>query len=130
VKSKWRRLFDGLGGRIALNRRNKRPRRSPSTISEQDEDDGTLSISADDKLALESASPTEPQLVSQVIDADCDWEARKIAGKEDVDGVLHYVVDWYPTIMPGHSLGHAKEKVDKYEARIRVQRKVKNGRGN
>ena len=33
-----------------------------------------------------------------------------------MNDVLHYVVDWHPTIMVGHSLGHAKELVDKFEA--------------
>jgi hypothetical protein len=64
-----------------------------------------------------------------VIDADRDWEVRKIIGKENVDGVLHYLVDWYPTLQPENSLRHAKELVDKFEARLRAQREVKNGRG-
>jgi hypothetical protein len=128
------------GGRIAPNSRYKRSRRSPSPTSEEDaeeDDNGTLSSSTDGKLAStarttpasESAPPTEPQLCPQVIDADRDWEVRQIIGKEDVDGVLHYLVDWYPTLLPEHSLGHAKELVDKFEARLRAQREANNGRG-
>jgi hypothetical protein len=51
-----------------------------------------------------------------VIDDNQDWEARKIIGKEDVDGVLHYLVEWCPTLVPKHLLGHAKELVDDFEA--------------
>ena len=43
--------------------------------------------------------------------------------------MLHYLVDWHPTLMPEPSLGNAKELVDKFEARLRAQRKVKNERG-
>lgn len=52
---------------------------------------------------------------------------------EDIDGVLHYLVEWSATLvpehLPGHLLGHAKELVDEFEARLRAQRGVKNGRG-
>ncbi|MAD81937.1 MAG: hypothetical protein CL912_03150, partial [Deltaproteobacteria bacterium] len=39
------------------------------------------------------------------------------------------LVDWHPTLLPVHSLGHAKELVDKFEARIGAQRAVNNKRG-
>jgi hypothetical protein len=64
-----------------------------------------------------------------VIDADRDWEVRRIVGKEEVDGVLHCLVDWHPTLLPEHSLGYAEELVGKFEARLRAQREAKNGRG-
>lgn len=51
-----------------------------------------------------------------MIDANQDWEVRRIIGKEDVDGVLHYLVDLYPKVVLKHSLGHAEELVDKFEA--------------
>jgi len=79
--------------------------------------------------AFEPAPPPEPQLAAQVIDANQDWEVRRIIGKEDIDGVLHYLVEWSPTLAPEHLLGHAKELVDEFEARLRAQRGAKNERG-
>jgi hypothetical protein len=38
------------------------------------------------------------------------------------------MVDWHPTLIAEHSLGYTKELVDKFEARLRAQYKVKNGR--
>jgi hypothetical protein len=64
IYSKRRRLSDG--SRTALHRRNRRPRRFPSPIPGEDEDVGTLSISADGGQStrttptFESAPPTEP----------------------------------------------------------------------
>jgi hypothetical protein len=132
---KRQRLSDTPGGRNSLNRRNERLQRCPSPISEEDEDDRTLSSSANGEPAgttratpaYEPTPPTEPQLCLQVIDDDQDWEVRQIIGKEEVDGVLHYMVDWHPTLIPEESLGHAKELVDKFEARLQSQRRVKSG---
>jgi hypothetical protein len=127
-----------LGGKTAPNSRYKRSRRSPLLTSEEGaevkNDDGTDNISMDTDLA--STARTTPALESvplsesqQLIDADSDWEVRQIIGREDVDGVLHYLVDWVPTLLPKHSLGGLKEMVDKFEAQLRAQRPVKNGRG-
>ena len=83
-------------GRTALNSGNKRSQRSPSPVSEEDEDDGTLSSSASTTRSTpvsESTPPREQQLCLQAIDSDQDWEVRQIIGKEDIDGVLHYMVD-------------------------------------
>jgi hypothetical protein len=78
--------------------------------------------------AFESAPPIEPQLAAQVIDADYYCKARKIIGKEDIDGVRHYLVDWFLTLAPKHSLRHVKELVDEFEAQLREQRRAKSGR--
>jgi hypothetical protein len=43
--------------------------------------------------------------------------------------VLYYLVEWCPTLVPKHLLGHAKELMDEFEARLRAQRGVKNRRG-
>ncbi|KAH6667669.1 hypothetical protein B0J14DRAFT_169312 [Halenospora varia] len=135
VRSKRRRLSAPLGGRATLNQHKKRSPRFPSPTLE-DELDGTRIISADRKTvstptttsaASESAFPIEPQLVAQVIDADQQWDVRRIIGKEDVDGVLHYWVAWCETLEPEPSLGHAKELVDEFEARLLAKREVKNG---
>lgn len=135
--SKRRKVSALLGGSIALHNSNGPSGCAPSLIAEDDGDDGTESISTDNNFAsttkttpaFEDSPRIEPQLCSQVIEADKNWEVREIIGKEDVDGVLHYMVEWHPTLMPEQSLGKAKELVNKFEARLRAQRKVKNGRG-
>ena len=40
----------------------------------------------------------------------------------------NYMVDWCPTLLPEHLLRHAKELVDKFEARLQAQRLAKDGR--
>jgi hypothetical protein len=57
-----------------------------------------------------------------------DCEVREVIGKEYVDGVLHYMVKWCPTLEPVHSLEHAKELVDEFEAQLRALHKNKGGR--
>lgn len=42
--------------------------------------------------------------------------------------MLHYIVEWCPTLLPKHSLGHAKELVDEFEGRLRALRKDKERR--
>lgn len=79
--------------------------------------------------ACEPVSLIALQLFLEVIDtANQDWEDRRIIGKEGVNAVLHYVVEWSPTIEPEHLLGHSIELVDEFEAQLRVQRGV-NGKG-
>jgi hypothetical protein len=98
VYSKRRRLSHR--GRIALYRRNRRPRRFPSPIPEEDEDVGTLSISADGRPAsttrttpaFESAPPTEP-ISAHRRSTLTRLEVHQIIGKEDVDGVLYHMMD-------------------------------------
>jgi len=135
VQSKRQRLST-LSSKTALERYKNRSQHSSSPTSE--EGDGTLSASVDSKptstvgttpAAVEPALPTEPRLVTQLLDANQIWEVRKIIGKEDVDGVLHYRVVWAETLEPEYSLGHAKELLDKFEAQLRAQREAKNKGG-
>jgi hypothetical protein len=132
VWSKRQRLSP-LSGRTALKRHKNRSQHCPSPTSEEE---GTLSASVDSEpastpgtpsAAFKPALPTE--LATQLLDANQDWEVRKIIGKEDINGVPHYLVDWHPTLVPEHSLGDAKELVDKFEARLRAQREAKNEGG-
>lgn len=52
------------------------------------------------------------------------WACQMVKIKElGVDSAMSY-----PTLLPGYSLGHAKELVDKFEARLQAQRRDKNGR--
>jgi hypothetical protein len=76
----------------------------------------------DGKLANTArASPATSAPLSQVADANQDWEICDILAKNAVDGELHYLVDWRPTLVPEHALGNAKEPVDEFEARFRTQ---------
>jgi len=48
-----------------------------------------------------SAAPlTEPPLAAKAVDANRDWEVRDVIGKEDVDGEVRYLADWYPALIP------------------------------
>ena len=101
--------------------------------------DRSESISAEDGLAsttrTTAATSDCPPLLDlpvspQMIDTNQEWEARKIIGKENVDGVLHYLVEWCPTLEPEHSLGHAKELLVEFEEKLRARRRVKSGKAD
>jgi hypothetical protein len=50
---------------------------------------------------LESGNDVEmPEQMAAVVGANEEWEIRDIIGKEDVDGVVHYLVEWNPTLVP------------------------------
>jgi hypothetical protein len=70
----------------------------------------------------------ESKPCAQAICTNQAWEVCKIIGKEVVNGVLHYWVHWAKTLEPKHSLGDAKEIVDKFEARLSAKREVKKGK--
>ncbi|KAH7370276.1 hypothetical protein BKA65DRAFT_471497 [Rhexocercosporidium sp. MPI-PUGE-AT-0058] len=125
--SKRRKVSTPQGRRIVS--RNTLSPASPLVLDndeDSEEDDGALSISLDARLIRFSrstptakiTSPTELEVRPVVTDVDQDWDVREITGKEDLDGVSYYLVDWHPTLLPKHSLGHAKELVDKFEVRI------------
>jgi hypothetical protein len=61
---------------------------------------------------------------AQAICIDQVWEVRKTIGKEIVNDILYYWVRWAETLEPEHTLGDAKEMVDKFEARL-CKREVK-----
>jgi hypothetical protein len=67
--------------------------------------------------------------MAEVVDTDQEWEIRDIIGKGDVDGVVHYLVEWNPTLVPKYALENAKEMVNKFEARLRAQVRQEKGRG-
>jgi hypothetical protein len=138
ICSKRRKVSTTQGRRTVCCNDPSQPSGTLSVGDEDcEEDDGTLSISLDARLtsssrstpASEVTSPTELEVCPMVTDVDQDWDVREIIGKEDLDGVTYYLVDWHPTLLPEHSLGHAEELVQKFEARIRAQRGVNNKRG-
>ena len=130
--SKQRKVSIAQVGRIVPNSDRKQSQRCPLPISEEYEHNrtfGSFSCTTRSTLVSESAPLIEPEVRPQMINADQDWEVRQIIGKEDINGVLHYLVDWRPTLLPEHSLGHAEELVNKFKARLRAQCKPKNKRG-
>jgi hypothetical protein len=143
VLSKRRKLPDFLGSTTTLSSHNVKS--SPSLTlaleeSEKSEDDRTdvsTNLYVEDNLISTarttpelpvSSSLRKPQMSPELGDTSQDWEVREVFGKEYVDGVLHYMVEWCPTLQPVHSLEHAKELVDEFEARLRALHKDKEGR--
>jgi hypothetical protein len=53
--------------------------------------------------------------VAQVTKANQEWEIRDITGREDVDSIVHYMVEWKPTLIPKYSLGKATGLIKKFE---------------
>lgn len=62
------------------------------------------------------------------IDSKQDLEIHNIIRKEDVDRVVHYLVEWNPTLVLKYALKNAKEMMNKFEARLRAQARQKKGR--
>jgi hypothetical protein len=63
------------------------------------------------------------------VGADQEWGIRNIVGKKDVDGVMQYLVEWNPTLVPKYTLKNAKEMANKFETRLRAQARQEKGRG-
>ena len=51
-----------------------------------------------------------------VVDNKQEWEICDIVGKEDVDGVPHYWVQWSITLVPKSEIGKARALVARFEA--------------
>jgi hypothetical protein len=64
-----------------------------------------------------------------VTDADQEWEIRSIIGRQKVDGVVQYWVEWEPTWMRESELGGARELVDEFEARLQARGENQGGQG-
>jgi hypothetical protein len=138
--SKRRKLSEALGCSTSSSSNDMQSPHSFSPASEESEDDRTdvsETMPAEDNLGSTarttpeiSVSPAlrKPQLSLELDDTSRDWEVREVIGKEYVHGVLHYMVEWCPTLQPVHSLEHAKELVDEFEARLLALRKDKKGR--
>ena len=86
----------------------------------------TLAATALMKYALDD--PGIPQQVEVANDKQ-EWEICGIIDKEDVDGVLHYWVQWSPTWVPKYEMGKASDLVARFEAGLRSQRKKMGAKG-
>jgi hypothetical protein len=89
----------------------------------------TATIATSSSLSESGDDRERPEQMAEVVDADQEWEICNIVGKEDVDGVVHYLVEWNPTLVPKYVLKNAKEMVNKFEARLRAQARQEKGRG-
>ena len=73
--------------------------------------------------------PAIPPQVAEVANDKQEWEICDIVGKEDVDGVPYYWVQWSITLVPKSEMGKARALVARFEAELRAQRKQKGGKG-
>ena len=80
----------------------------------QSESDGIASRLED--FASTSTDLVESQPVATV-GGNGEWGIHGIIGKEVIDGVLHYCVDWEPTMLPVGVLRGAWRMVQKFEAK-------------
>jgi hypothetical protein len=99
------------------------PQESVAAIDSQS---ATLAPTALMKSALDN--PGRPPQAA-VADNKQEWEICDIVGKEDVDGVPRYWVQWSATLVPKSEMGKARALVAGFEAGLRAQRKQKGGKG-
>jgi hypothetical protein len=64
-------------------------------------------------LQLPHAKDQQPTLHTARGEANCD-----IVEKEDIHGVVRYLVEWNPTLVPKYARKNAKEMVNKLETRL------------
>ncbi len=58
-----------------------------------------------------------------------EWEICNIIGKENVDGVLHYRVQWNATLVPKYEMGKARALIARFEAQLRAQGRQRGRKG-
>jgi hypothetical protein len=78
--------------------------------------------------AAQSALTISKQ-AAEVANDKQEWEICDIIGKEDVDGVLHYWVQWSATLVPKYDIGKARALVARFEAQLRAQGRQRGGKG-
>ena len=71
------------------------------------------------------------QYVARVEDAFRDREFYEILGKEYIDGEVHYLVGWVPTLVRGRVLHKAKAQplISQFEASCEAQRETRKHSG-
>jgi hypothetical protein len=82
--------------------------------------------------SLMESTLDDPERPPQVAVADDkqEWEICDIVGKEDIDGVPHYWVQWSVTLVPKYEMGKARALVAGFEAGLRAHGKQKGGKGH
>ncbi|KAJ8058429.1 hypothetical protein OCU04_012618 [Sclerotinia nivalis] len=75
---------------------------------------------------MTSNSFQDSNYVAQISDPSCGREFHNIIGREDIDGEVHYLVDWTPTLVRGEVLKNAKAQllIDRFESRCQSQAQV------
>jgi hypothetical protein len=76
-------------------------------------------------------APNDPEMLEwavEVANENQEWEICDIIGKEDVDGVPHYWVQWSATLVPKCEIGKARALIARFKAGLRAQRKQKGGK--
>jgi hypothetical protein len=96
-------------------------------VAAMDDQSATFTAAAWMKSALDDPGKS-PQVV-EVADDKQEWEICDIVGKEDIDGVPHYWVQWSATLVAKYDMGNARALVAGFEARLRAQRRQSSGRG-
>ena len=77
-------------------------------------------------------APDDPEMPKQAVEVANDkqeWEICNIIGKEDVDGVPHYWVQWSATLVPKCEMGKARALMARFEAGLQAQRTVAQAEG-
>ncbi|CZR52890.1 uncharacterized protein PAC_02767 [Phialocephala subalpina] len=123
---------------------------SVQNIDPQMDDSNPASDDGDDELCRSpswyrfgaSATTTEstenardyarPCYVAQVEDVYREREFHNIIGKEYIDGEIHYLVDWVPTLVRGHVLRKAQAQplISRFEARCQAQKEKQKRKGS
>jgi hypothetical protein len=85
--------------------------------------DGQSATLAGSPLAI--PAPDDPEMP----DDKQEWEVCDIIGKEDVNGVLHYWVQWSATLVPKCEMGKARALIARFKAGLRAQRKQRKQKG-
>jgi hypothetical protein len=99
---------------------------SPSQQSEVRTNGGVVALARAASIKSTPNDIARPQMAK--VDDKQEWGIHGIIGKEEIDGVVHYWVDWNPTLVPKYDLGNARVLVEKFEARLQKQGKQKRGK--
>ncbi|CAI6040874.1 unnamed protein product [Clonostachys chloroleuca] len=86
-----------------------------------DADDDVYSYAGESTIMI-STSPEQSQPTAITTDVDAEWEIDgELIGKEVIDGNVHYMVNWKPTLVPATMMQNALELIDRFEARFGAQ---------
>lgn len=91
--------------------------------------DGPSGIPA--ATSLMKSNMDDRERLAQVAAADIkqEWEICDILGKEDVNGVPHYWVQWSVRLIPKYDMGKTRALVARFEAGLRARCKEKGKKG-
>lgn len=82
-----------------------------------DADDIVHDHAGDSSVGDRAGEESEPDLVA----GDGDWEITALTGKEIIAGVVHYLVQWKPTLVPVNEID-APELIGEFEIKFGTHR--------